>query len=205
MVYSVKAVVGGRSLHITAVRQVGAYVSRDGWGGVVTGSHCPTDILDGSGGVRGLYKDHAVDQKLTKAGWGLVAAMVILGVLTFSSRLLDVGFTRYRAAYRRAFPDASLGERVLSHAMNRRMAQVKGFGFVRITPTSRSANSSSSLSERWGVALHSDAYQMAANRRRGMCVQYADITDLMLMLDMKLGGGVMDSVNEGRSLIQPRE
>jgi hypothetical protein len=45
---------------------------------------------------------------------------------------------------------------------------------------------------------------MAANRRRGAFIEYADITDLMLMLDMKLGGGVMDAVNEGQKLVRPR-
>lgn len=117
---------------------------------------------------------------------------------------VHIGFTRYRQAYRRAFPDESLGDSVLSHAMNRRIAALKGFEFVRITPTSRAANSSSDFAEGWGVALHAEPYQAEANRRRGNSVEYADITDLMLMLDMKLGGGVMDAVNEGQKLVRPR-
>lgn len=116
---------------------------------------------------------------------------------------VHVGFTRYRRAWRRAFPEVSLGEAVLSHALNRRTAALKGFDFVRITPTSRSANSSSAFSERWGVALHGEPYQMAANRGRGVFIEYADITGLMLMLGMKLGGGVMEAVNEARSLVRP--
>jgi hypothetical protein len=88
--------------------------------------------------------------------------------------------------------------------MNRRMAALQGFDFVRIPPTSRGANSSSVLVKGWGVALHSDPYQMEANRRRGVFVQYADLTDVMLMLDIRIGGGVMDRVNEGQKLIRPR-
>ncbi len=117
---------------------------------------------------------------------------------------VDVGFTRYRAAYRRAFPLEALGDAVLSHAMNRRIATLKGFRFVRITPTSRSANSSSAFQEGWGVTLHREPTQMAANRSRGALIEYADLTALMLMLDMRLGGGVMDAVNEGQKLIRPR-
>ena len=117
---------------------------------------------------------------------------------------VHVGFTRYRRVWRRAFPDAPLGGAVLSHAMNRRIAALKGFAFVRITPTSRSANSSSAFSEGWGVALHAEPCQMEANRRRGVSIEYADLTHLMLMLDMKLGGGVMDTVNEGQKLVRPR-
>lgn len=118
---------------------------------------------------------------------------------------VHIGYTRYRQAYRRAFPDDQLGEMVLSHAMNRRIAALKGFDFVRITPTSRGANSSSAFSEGWGEKLHSDPDQMAANRARGVFIQYADITDLMLMLDISLGGGVMDVVNEGRKLVRAKE
>ena len=66
-------------------------------------------------------------------------------------------------------------------------------------------NSSSAFSENWGVALHGTPGQMAANRRRGAFIQYADLSDLMLMLDMQLGGGVMDAVNEGQKLVRPRE
>lgn len=117
---------------------------------------------------------------------------------------VHIGYTRYRQAYRRAFPEEELGDAVLSHTMNRRIAALKGFGFVRITPTSRGANSSSAFSEGWGVALHADPYQAAANRRLGASIAYADLTDLMLMLDIKLGGGVMDTVNEGQKLVRPR-
>lgn len=117
---------------------------------------------------------------------------------------VDVAYTRYRRAYRAAFPSEELGDKVLSHAMSRRVAVLKGFRFVRLTPTSRAANSSSAFSEGWGVALHSNPNQMAANRRRGAFIQYADLTELMLMLDLKLGGGVMDAVNEGQRLIRPR-
>jgi hypothetical protein len=117
---------------------------------------------------------------------------------------VHVGYSSYRAAYRRAFPDEPLESMVLSHALNRRVAAVKGFDFVRITPTSRGANSSSVLAEGWSVALHSDPEQAARNRSRGVFVQYADLSDLMLMLDMKIGGGVMDAVNEAQRLTLPK-
>ena len=107
-------------------------------------------------------------------------------------------------AYRAAFPSESLGDQVLSHAMSRRVAVLKGFRFVRLTPTSRPANSSSAFSEGWGVKLHGSPGQMSANLRRGAFIQYADLTELMLMMDLKLGGGVMDAVNEGQRLIRPR-
>lgn len=117
---------------------------------------------------------------------------------------VDVRYNSYRAAYRRGFPDEHLGGAVLSHAMNRRVAALKGFNFVRITPTSRGANSSSAFSENWGVALYTTPHQSEIERRQGAFIGYADLTELMLLLDMKLGGGVMGAVNEGMKLTRPR-
>lgn len=66
------------------------------------------------------------------------------------------------------------------------------------------ANSSSAFSEHWAIALHGTPGQMATNPNSSMAVQYADPTDLMLMMDMRLGGGVVDAVNEGQKLIRPK-
>jgi hypothetical protein len=117
---------------------------------------------------------------------------------------VHIEFTRYRHAYRKAFPDEAIDGKVLSHALNRRMAALMGFSYVRITPNSRGCNSSSSFSEQWGVALHATPEQVAANRRRGAFIHYADLAALVVMLDMKPGGGVMDAVNEAQKLVRPR-
>lgn len=113
-------------------------------------------------------------------------------------------FGGYRRVYKKAFPAENIDGKILSHAMNRRTAALKGFAYVRITPTSRGCNSSSAFSEGWAVTLHSMPEQMKANRRRGAFIQYADLSDLMVMLDIKLGGGVMAVVNEGQKLVRPR-
>jgi hypothetical protein len=115
---------------------------------------------------------------------------------------VHIAFNRYRAAYRKAFPHEVITGKVLSHAMNRRTAALKGFDYVRITPVSRGGNSSSGFSEQWGVSLHGSPAQLAAHRVRPPFIQYADLSDLMLMLDRKLGGGVMDAVNEGQNLVR---
>ncbi len=114
---------------------------------------------------------------------------------------VHVAYSGYRRAYRKAFPAEDISDKILSHAMNRRVAALKGFQYTRLTPTSRGANSSSAFSEGWAVALHSTPAQMVANKKLGAKIQYADMTDLMLLLDMKLGGGVMDAVNVAQKLI----
>jgi hypothetical protein len=117
---------------------------------------------------------------------------------------VHIAYRRYRPAYCRAFPDEDITGLVLSHAMNRRTAALKGFDYVRLTPVSRGGNSSSRFSEQWAVALHGSSEAAARRRLRPPYIQYADLCDLMLMLDMKLGGGVMDAVNEGQKLVQRR-
>jgi hypothetical protein len=117
---------------------------------------------------------------------------------------VHIAFGRYRHAYRKAFPDEAIADKVLSHAMNRRVAALKGFDYVRITPVSRGGNSSSAFSEQWGVSLHGSPAQIASRRIRPPFIQYADVSDLMLMLDIRVGGGVMDAVNEGQKLVERR-
>ena len=117
---------------------------------------------------------------------------------------VHVAYTRYRNAYQRAFPAEDISGKVLSHAMCRRVAVLKGFQYVRITPVSRGSNSSSGFTENWGVGLHGAPGQTPEKARRGALIQYADLSDLMLMLDLKLGGGIMNAVNEGQVLVKPK-
>jgi hypothetical protein len=117
---------------------------------------------------------------------------------------VHIAYRPYRAAYRRALPNENIDGKILSHAMNRRTAAHKGFGFVRITPVSGAANVSSAFSENWAVELHKSNRQSGERRSGPPFIQYADLSDLMLMLDMMLGGGVMEAVNEGQRLLERR-
>lgn len=108
----------------------------------------------------------------------------------------------YRRAYAKAFPEAELSGRVLDHILNRRVARLKGFAYLRIIPISRGANSSSGgLSERWAVEYHSSPEMRRRNLESRASVQYADLADLVKMLDIKTGGGVMDPINEAQALV----
>jgi hypothetical protein len=118
---------------------------------------------------------------------------------------VHVAYKSYRSAYKRAFPDENIAGRILSHAMNRDTAVHKGFDFVRLTPVSGIANVSSAFSEQWAKELHKPKEPVVARRTGPPFIQYADLSDLMLMLDMMLGGGVMDAVNEGQKLLERKE
>jgi hypothetical protein len=115
---------------------------------------------------------------------------------------VHVGFNRYRTAYRVAFRDGETSGQVLNHAMNRRIAVLKGFQYVRITPVSRGANSSSAFGENWGVQFHSGRFAM--QKIRPPYIQYADLANLMVMLDMRMGGPLMDALMAAQKLVQRR-
>jgi hypothetical protein len=117
---------------------------------------------------------------------------------------VHIAYTRYRHAYRKAFPEESIAGRIMSHCMNRRTAALKGFDYVRITPASRGANSSSAFSEGWGVARYREMKAKARIPTRPPFIQYGDLCDLMLLLDLHLGGGTMAAVNEGQQLVRYR-
>ena len=75
---------------------------------------------------------------------------------------------------------------------------------MRLTPVSGVANVSSAFSEQWAKVLRKPKEPVVTRRAGPPFIQYADLSDLMLMLDMMLGGGVMDAVNEGQKLLARR-
>ena len=116
---------------------------------------------------------------------------------------VHVDFAGYRAAYAAAFPEVPLYDLVLDHVLNRRMARAMGFTYLRIVPISPEANlSSGGLPEKWGAAYHATPEMVAANRRRKSFIQYADLEDLVKMLNRTTGGGLQDAVNEAQSLVR---
>jgi len=116
---------------------------------------------------------------------------------------VHVDYRAYRRAYICAFPDFNLIGLVLDHVMNRRVARLNGFTYLRIVPISREANSShGGLSEGWGFTYHSSPEMREKNRASQAVVQYADLADIVKMLDLKGGGSVMDNVNEAQKLIE---
>ena len=116
---------------------------------------------------------------------------------------VDVNYTGYRAAYARAFPDSSLNGLVLDHVLNRRLARMKGFSYLRIVPISRATNSShGGLSERWAVDIHDKPRQTYDNSVSKAQIQYADVADIAKILDLGGEGRFMEGVNKVHELIK---
>lgn len=143
--------------------------------------------------VVSLHNVDSVDLRLPV--WQLAAAAQLHAKVQV---WVHIDSRRYRHAFREAFPDVDLRGKDVDHVMNRDIARLKGFDFVRLIAISRAANrSSGSVSEKWGIAE-----QRKSTRRSDARVQYADIADIVKMLDIKTGGGVMDAVNEAQALFE---
>ena len=116
---------------------------------------------------------------------------------------VHVGYSGYRRAYKKARSTEDISDKVLSHCMNRRHAELKGFQYVRIVPAARSTNSSSAFSEEWGIEINSSPKELSSIKQQRSKIQYADLVDLMVMMDMRVGGGIMELVNEAQRLVSP--
>lgn len=81
------------------------------------------------------------------------------------------------------------------------MARLRGFGFIRLAPVSRGANFSSAFTEQWGVDMFTPDY-VAKLAKHGLRMQYADLGDLMVMLDISLGRGVQDVFRIDQNLVE---
>jgi hypothetical protein len=115
---------------------------------------------------------------------------------------VHVDYIGYRGAYARAFPDETLKDLVLDHILNRKMARAMRFDYLRIVPISRGTNSSSGgLPEKWGIAYQSSPKMVQINAQRKSFIKYADLQDIVKMLNLKSGGALQDAVNEAQSLV----
>ncbi len=117
---------------------------------------------------------------------------------------VHVNYTGYRKAYKRAFPKEDTTRKVINHILNRRIARIKGYDYVRVSAVTRGVNSSSGYSENWGVNIKLKPDMTKENIRGGAYIKYADLSELMAMMNIKLGGGVMNVVNEGQYLVDLR-
>jgi hypothetical protein len=157
-------------------------------------------LIPGSPDKALLVESHEPEKADARlAIWDVPAA----AVLHFPRQVwVHVDYRAYRRAYCQAFPDFDLTGLVLDHVMNRRVARLKGFAYLRIVPISRGANSShGSLSEGWAVAYHSSPSMREKNKASQAAVQYADLSDIVKMLNIQGGGSLMDNVNEAQKLV----
>ena len=116
---------------------------------------------------------------------------------------VHVDYSSYRSAYLQAFGELEDRGHVLDHILNRRVARLQYFSYLRIVPISREANSSSGgLSEKWAVEYHSSPEMRKANSDSPARIQYADLSGIVKMLNIKTGGNLQDPVNDAQALVR---
>lgn len=119
---------------------------------------------------------------------------------------VHVDFLAYRRAYAKAFPIEDIRGLDVDHVLNRHVAKVKDFLYVRLVAISKAANrSSGGLSEKWAVEYHSSETMRKKNLESPARIQYADLADIVKMLDRKTGGSLQDPVNEAQALVRAPE
>ncbi len=93
---------------------------------------------------------------------------------------VHVDYSNYRIAYMRAFPEENVKGYFIDHILNRRVARLKGFNYLRIIPVSPSVNSSSGgITEKYGFSYHSTARMKKINQKNQPFIEYADITAIV--------------------------
>ena len=117
---------------------------------------------------------------------------------------VHIGYTAYRKAYQRAFPNEDISALVLHHTVNRRVAKIKGFDYVRLSPITRGGNSSSGRPENWYIKLPRTVQDPRHVRKRAQ-IEYADLDDLLIIMGLQLAGRYMQVVNEAQYLVDSRK
>ncbi|MES2558283.1 MAG: hypothetical protein V4590_00980 [Bacteroidota bacterium] len=108
-----------------------------------------------------------------------------------------VNYTNYRKAYAHAFPEEEINDLVVDHVMNRRVARLKGYEYLRVTLISRAANSSSgNFTEKYGFAYHKSQHSKYLDIEKQPSIQYCDKADIVKMLNINTGGKIQEGINE---------
>lgn len=115
---------------------------------------------------------------------------------------VHVNYHGYRNAYLKAFPEENIKGLFIDHILNRRVARLKGFYYLRVIAVLPDVNTSSgTVSEKYGFEYHSTEYVKKLNQKNQAFIEYADLADIVKMLNLKTGGRLQDIVNESQNLL----
>jgi len=110
---------------------------------------------------------------------------------------VHVDYPGYRAAYINACPEEGVNGFVLDHILNRRIARLKGYNYLRIVKVTKSVNTSSGgVTEKYGFDYHSTDHMKKINSQSQAFIEYADVTAVVKMLNKKTGGKFQDIIRD---------
>ncbi len=115
---------------------------------------------------------------------------------------VHINYNSYRNAYIKVFPEVDIKGLFIDHILNRRIARLKGFDFVRVIPVLPGVNTSSGgVTEKFGFKYHNTTHMKKLNLENQAFIEYADLADIVKMLNLKTGGRLQDIVNESQNLL----
>jgi hypothetical protein len=107
-----------------------------------------------------------------------------------------IDYTSYRNRYKSCFPDTNVDKMVIDHILNRRFAKVLGFNYVRLIHVDKSVNSSSGRGMEYDVINYKNPDGLSRFEESLGEIFYADPSDLMKILNMKIGAFPLDNVRD---------
>lgn len=115
---------------------------------------------------------------------------------------VHVDYKSYRPAYIKACPEEDVKGYFIDHILNRRVARLKGFDYLRVIPVLPEVNTSSGgVTEKYGFDYHSTDHMKNINKEDQAFIEYADIADIVKMLNQKTGGKFQDIIRDSLYLL----
>lgn len=112
---------------------------------------------------------------------------------------VDIDFKNYRKIYLQYYKVIDKDD-VIDHIMNRRFAKKLGYKYVRLLHISRDVNSSAGRGGESMAFNNLDASMEINPDINNNEIVYADPMDLSKMLNIKVGGSVLDAVRDNHFL-----
>ncbi|MFH0896020.1 MAG: hypothetical protein V2A54_16425 [Bacteroidota bacterium] len=108
---------------------------------------------------------------------------------------VHVDFRKYRSAYIETFPEYEITRNIfIDHLMNRRLARVFNYPYIRLVHVDADVNTSSGVGQEDLSITGHDRVEEVRKEQQHQQIQYADPFDISKMLNMKTGSQPFEDV-----------
>ena len=116
---------------------------------------------------------------------------------------VHVDYTGYRKCYKSCYEELGIGGMVIDHIMNRRFARQLGYNYIRLIHVDRSVNSSSGRGQEYDVINYNNPKGLKKFKVAKNEISYADPSDLLKILNEKVGSFPLDNLRDKLYLFYP--
>jgi hypothetical protein len=118
---------------------------------------------------------------------------------------VKIDYTGYRGRYKSCFPNINVDKLVIDHILNRRFAKTLGYNYVRLIHVGKNVNSSSGRGMEYDVINYKNPDGLSKFEESLDEIYYADPSDLMKMLNIKIGAFPLDNVRDSSYLFYGKD